>query len=88
MGPPPLRIVSFLESAKTRPSRYASRIRLLHSSASWRCGNALVGGQINAHIRPAQQITGEKLLDHEALVAKADDEFLDAMGRVMFHDVP
>ncbi|MNM82275.1 hypothetical protein D3C81_943020 [compost metagenome] len=35
-----------------------------------------------------QEIVGEVLLDHIALVAQADDEVIDAKVRVDLHDVP
>ena len=35
-----------------------------------------------------QEVIGEILLDHIALVAAADDEFVDAMGGLDLQDVP
>jgi hypothetical protein len=35
-----------------------------------------------------QKVVGEKLLDHVALVAKANNEVVDSKRRVDFHDVP
>ena len=43
---------------------------------------------IESDVRHVQGVVREELLDHVALVAKADDEIVDAVGAVHFHDVP
>ena len=43
---------------------------------------------VEGHVRHVQEVVGEILLDHIALVAQADDEIVDAVGGVDFHDVP
>src|SRR5712671_5577194 len=35
-----------------------------------------------------QKVIGEIFLDDVALVSQADDEFIDPMGAVYFHDMP
>lgn len=47
-----------------------------------------VGAQVEGHVGHVQEVVGEVFLDDIALVATADDEVLDAMGRVELHDVP
>ena len=47
-----------------------------------------VGAQIEGHVGQVQEVVGEVLLDHIALVATADDEVVDAVGRIELHDVP
>ena len=38
-------------------------------------------GEIEGHVRRVEEVVGEVLLDHVALVAKADDEVGDAVVR-------
>ena len=47
-----------------------------------------VGAQIEGDIGEVQEVVGEILLDDIALVAAADDEIIDAVGGVAFHDMP
>ncbi|MNN75497.1 hypothetical protein D3C81_1918040 [compost metagenome] len=35
-----------------------------------------------------QEVVGEEILDRVALVAQADHEIVDAVSRVLLHDVP
>ena len=48
----------------------------------------LVVGHVEGDIRHVQEVVGEVFLDHETLVAEADDELVDAVGRVHLEDVP
>jgi Flp pilus assembly protein TadD len=43
---------------------------------------------VERHIRHVQEVVGEIFLDDITLVAQADDEFIDTMGRVGFEYVP
>jgi hypothetical protein len=43
---------------------------------------------VEGHVGHVQKVVGEVLFDHVALVAAADDEVVDAVGRVHLHDVP
>lgn len=47
-----------------------------------------VGAQVEGDVGHVQEVVGEVLLDHVALVAAADDEVIDAVGGVELHDVP
>ena len=44
--------------------------------------------QVERHIGARQDVVAEVLLDHVALVAAADHEIVEAVGRVDLHDVP
>ncbi len=43
---------------------------------------------VERDVRHVQEVIGEVLLDHVALVAAADDELVDAARRIALHDVP
>ncbi len=43
---------------------------------------------VEGHIGHVQEVIGEVLLDHIALVSAADHEIVDAMGGIDLHDVP
>src|SRR6185369_1465427 len=45
-------------------------------------------GHVERDVRHVQEVVGEVLLDDVALVAAADDEVVDAAGRVDLQDVP
>ena len=47
-----------------------------------------VVGHVKGDIRHVQEVVGEILLDHIALVTQADDEVVDAVRSVHLHDVP
>src|SRR6185437_8730357 len=58
-----------------------------------RLGFGLVYGQIvfaeiDGDVGHVKEVVDEIFFDHVAAVAEADDEFVDAVGRVDFHDVP
>ena len=48
----------------------------------------LVVRQIEGDTRHVQKIVREVFLDHIALVTEANDEIVNAMMRIHFHDVP
>jgi hypothetical protein len=48
----------------------------------------LVLGHVEGDVRHVEEVVGEVLLDHVAAVAEADDEVVDARGRVDLEDVP
>ena len=48
----------------------------------------LVVFHVNGDIRHMQEVVGEILLDDITLVPKANNEVIDAVGRIDFHDVP
>ena len=43
---------------------------------------------IEGYVGLVQEIIGEILFDQKTLIAAANDEFVDPVGRVNFHDVP
>ena len=47
-----------------------------------------VGPRVDRHVGSVEEVVGEILLDHIALVAEADDEILDAVMGVDLHHVP
>jgi hypothetical protein len=47
-----------------------------------------VVGQVNCDVIHVQEIIGEKLLEGIALVAKTDNEIVDAIMAIDFHNVP
>ena len=47
-----------------------------------------IGPRVDRHVGGVQEVVGEILLDHVALVAEADDEIVDAVMGVDLHDVP
>ena len=47
-----------------------------------------VGTQIKGHIGSIDKVICEEFLDHVAFVATADNEFIDAMGRIDLHQMP
>jgi hypothetical protein len=47
-----------------------------------------VAGEVEGHVARVQVVVREELLDDVALVAQADDEVVDPVGRVDLHDVP
>ena len=47
-----------------------------------------VVAHVEGDIGHVQEIVGKVLLDYIALVAQADDELIDAIVRIDFHDVP
>jgi len=48
----------------------------------------LVGGHVKGDIAGMQKVVGEVFLDQVALVAKANNEIVDAMGGIDLEDVP
>src|SRR5260221_1229270 len=48
----------------------------------------LVFAQVESDVGLVQEVVREILLDHIALVAEADDEIVDAVAGVDFHDMP
>ena len=44
--------------------------------------------QIKGHIGRVQKVVGKKLLDHVALVPKANNEIVNPVGRIDLHDMP
>ena len=48
----------------------------------------LVGSHVEGHVRHVQEVILKILLDDVALVAEADDEFIDAVMGIDLHDVP
>ena len=44
--------------------------------------------QVDGHVRAVEDVIGEIFLDQIALVAKADDEVVEAVTAVEHHDVP
>ena len=47
-----------------------------------------VVGHVEGHIRSVEEVVREELLDHIPLVAAANHEVVDPMGRVHLEDVP
>ena len=47
-----------------------------------------VAGDVEGNVRHMQEVIGEIFLEHVTLVAKANDEIVEAMGRIDLHDVP
>ena len=47
-----------------------------------------VVGHVEGHVRHVQEVVGEVLIDHVALVAAADHEVVDAVRGIDLHDVP
>ena len=47
-----------------------------------------VVAHVEGDIGGVQEVVGEEVLDRIALVAQADDEVLNTVGRVLLHDVP
>ena len=47
-----------------------------------------IGAQVEGHITHAQTIIGKIFLEHIALIAAADHEFVDAKAAVGLQDVP
>lgn len=43
---------------------------------------------VERDIRHVQEIVGEVFLDEVSLIAAADHEIMDPMGRIHFHDMP
>ena len=47
-----------------------------------------VPGHVKGDIRSMQKIIGKEFFDNETLVATADDEFVQTIGRIAFENVP
>jgi hypothetical protein len=65
----------------------------VHQRDTPRLGRALVHlhavvGDIKGDVGDVQEVVGEVLLDQVTLVAQADHELVDSVGRVDLHDVP
>ena len=57
-------------------------------SASGPVYGQIVFAEIDGDVGHVKEVVDEIFFDHVAAVAEADDEFVDAVGRVDFHDVP
>ena len=72
--------VSVSSPVSTSVTRHGSGFAMMHVH--------LVLLHVEGDVGHVQEVVGEVLLDHVALVATADHEIVDAVRRVELHDVP